>query len=368
MIPVNEPLLNGNEKKYLSECIDGGWVSSEGPFVRRFEDEFSKRVNRRYGIAVCNGSAALDVAISALGIGAGDEVLMPTFTIISCAAAVVRAGAVPVIIDADPVNWNMRTDLIESHVTARTRAIMAVHIYGLPVDMTPLTAVAAKYRLKVIEDAAEAIGQNYNGNPCGSFGDISTFSFYANKHVTTGEGGMVLTNDEALADRCRHLRDLCFGKDNRFKHYSLGWNYRMSNLQAAVGVAQIERLGATVSKKRQIGRWYDELLEDIPVERAPATMAYADNLWWVYGIVLPIDGPDARQVMKLLGDRGVATRPFFWPMHEQPVLLAMGLFKDTSCPVAERIARRGFYIPCGVALTRDQAEEVAINLREIICG
>lgn len=369
MIPVNEVLLNGNEKKYLSECIDTNWISSEGPFVKRFEDGLSQRVGRRHGIAVCNGSAALDVAVAALGIGKGDEVILPTFTIISCAAAVIRAGARPVVIDADRLTWNMRVDLIGRHINARTRAIMAVHTYGLPVDMGPLCALAWRKNIKIIEDASEAIGQTYNGIPCGSFGDISTFSFYANKHITTGEGGMVLTNDAELAERCRRLRNLCFGENftERFMHDELGWNYRISNLQAAIGVAQLERLDETLAKKRQIGSWYDELLAGLPIDRTPSQTSYSDNLPWVYGLVLSeFVKLDTVDVMRRLAEAGIETRPFFWPMHEQPVFLRTGMFKNVSCPVAERIARRGFYIPSGVALTQDQAEKVSSDLCDIL--
>src|SRR5690242_4802729 len=199
-VPVNEPLLGGNEKKYLAECIDSGWISSEGPFVQRFEEEMSKRVARKFGIAVCNGSLALDAAVAALRLGPGDEVILPAFTIISCAAAVVRAGATPVLVDSDPVTWNMDVGQIESRITPRTKAIMVVHIYGLPVDMDDVLVLADKYGLKVIEDAAEAHGQTYWGKPCGSFGDVSTFSFYPNKHVTTGEGGMIVTDDPQIAE------------------------------------------------------------------------------------------------------------------------------------------------------------------------
>ena len=206
-IPVNEPLLNGNEKKYLCECIDTGWISSEGPFVKEFEQKMSASVNRKYGIAVSNGTAALEVACQALGIGNGDEVIMPTFTIISCAIAVTKLGAVPVLIDSDIYDWNMKVDEIENKITKKTKAIMIVHIYGLPVRVDKVLGLAKKYNLKVIEDAAEMHGQTYNGLPCGSFGDISTFSFYPNKHVTTGEGGMVVTDSDELAERCRLLRN-----------------------------------------------------------------------------------------------------------------------------------------------------------------
>lgn len=370
MIPVNQPLLNGNEAKYLAECIESGWISSEGPFVRQLEEGMAKLVGQRHGVAVANGSVALDVAVKALGIGAGDEVILPTFTIIACAAAIARAGATPVVVDSDPLTWNIDPAQIEAKITPRTKAIMVVHIYGLPVDMDPVVDIARRHALKIIEDSAEQIGQEYRSHagtsrPVGSFGDIATFSFYPNKHVTTGEGGMVLTNDDALADRCRGLRNLCFGKTRRFVHEELGWNFRMSNLQAAVGVAQLERLPQTIEKKRRIGAWYDELLADITVlQRLPTRTAYAENVHWVYGVVLKDTVPfDAEEAMRRLGALGIGTRPFFWPMHEQPVLLKMGLFDGVSCPVAERIARRGFYLPSGVALTHEQAVEACGALR-----
>ena len=231
------------------ECIRTGWISSDGPFVTKFENDFSSRVGRRFGIAVCNGSVAIDLAIAALNIGVGDEVIMPAHTIISCAAPVVRSGAIPVLIDCDLETYNMKVSDIEKRITSKTKAIMVVHIFGLPVDMEPVLDIAKKYGLKVIEDAAEMHGQTYYGKPCGSFGDISTFSFYANKHITTGEGGMVLTDDPKLADRISSLKNLCFKKEQRFVHDELGWNFRMSNLQAAVGVAQLERLDQFIVKK-----------------------------------------------------------------------------------------------------------------------
>lgn len=369
-IPVNEPLLDGNEKAYLAECIDTGWISSEGPFVTRFEQAFAARVGRRHGIAVTNGSAALDAAVAALRLGPGDEVILPTFTIISCATAIVRAGATPVVVDGDPRTWNLDTRQIEARITPRTRAILPVHIYGLPVDMDPVLALAARHGLAIIEDAAEAIGQTYRGRPCGSFGDLSTFSFYPNKHITTGEGGMIVTDDDHLAERCRSLRNLCFQPGKRFVHAELGWNLRMTNLQAALGLAQLEQLDRNLARKVAIGRRYDELLADIPGLQLPLPRTdFADNLYWVYGVVL--DDPvafDAEEAMRRLGRLGIGTRPFFWPMHEQPVLRAMGLCGEVACPVAERVARRGFYLPSGLGLTEGQQERVAEVVGAVLCG
>lgn len=367
-IPVNTPLLDGNEEKYLVECIRTGWISSEGPFVKRFEEQFAHSVGRTYGIAVCNGTVALEAAVAALGLGAGDEVIMPTFTIISCAAAVVRAGAVPVLVDCDPVTWNMDVSQIESRLTPRTRAIMVVHIFGLPVDMAPLLELAERHGLSIIEDAAEMHGQTCNGTPCGGFGDLSTFSFYPNKHVTTGEGGMIVTDDPLLAGKCRSLRNLCFKAEQRFVHDELGWNFRMTNLQAAVGLAQLERLDEFVDRKRRMGALYSRLLADVAGIRLPlAETDFAQNIYWVYGLVLEDEVAfDAREAMARLGDRGVGSRPFFWPMHEQPVFRNMELFIDEHYPVAERIARRGFYIPSGIALTEEQITVAATAVRDIL--
>ncbi|QWV95077.1 DegT/DnrJ/EryC1/StrS family aminotransferase [Geomonas oryzisoli] len=367
-IPVNEPLLDGNEKKYLAQCIDTGWVSSEGPFVRSLEEMFAARMGRRYGVAVSNGTVALEAAIAALELPQGSEVILPTFTIISCAAAVIRAGLVPVVVDADPATWNMNVDRIEEKITPRTSAIMAVHIYGLPVPMAPLLEIAERHGLKVIEDAAQAHGLCCQGRPCGSFGDISTFSFYPNKLVTTGEGGIILTDDPVLAERCRSLRNLCFQEGKRFLHEELGFNFRMSNLQAALGVAQLERLDEFASRKRRMGERYSALLSQMPGITLPVPATpHADNIYWVYGVVLDESiGFDAEEAMRRLSALGVGTRPFFWPMHEQPVLRRLGLFAGESYPVAERLARRGFYLPSGLALTDVQIERAAAALASVI--
>lgn len=359
-IPVNEPLLNGNEKKYLCECIDTGWISSEGPFVKEFEQKMSKTVNRKYGVAVTNGTAALEVAVRALGITEGDEVIMPSFTIISCAMAVTNVGAVPVLVDSDRKTWNMNVDEIESKITSKTKAIMVVHIYGLPVEMEKILELAKKYDLQVIEDAAEMHGQTYNGRPCGSFGDISTFSFYPNKHITTGEGGMVVTDNEELAERCKSLRNLCFRKDVRYVHDELSDNYRFTNLQAAVGLAQLERLEEFVTKKRNMGKYYTEKLQNVKGLQLPiARTDYAENIYWVYGMVLDENIEiDNRQMQKLLLEEGIGTRTFFWCMHEQPVYNNMGLFGGEKYQNAEYLARKGFYIPSGLALTKEQMDRV----------
>jgi perosamine synthetase len=368
-IPVNEICLDGNERKYLNECLDTGWISSEGPFVKRFEAELAQQVGRVHGITVNSGSAALDIALQALNLQPDDEVILPTFTIISCAAAIVRAGAKPVLVDCDSQTWNLDVTQIEARINPKTRAIMVVHIYGLPVDMEPVLVLAAQHHLLVIEDAAEAHGQTYRGKPCGSFGDISIFSFYANKHVTTGEGGMIVTDDVQLAERCRSLRNLAFEPGRRFVHHELGWSLRMTNLQAALGVAQLERLATCIQRKQAIGRHYTELLATIPGLQLPvAATAFAENVYWVYGVVIADTAPlNAAEVMKGLSQHKIGTRPFFWPLHEQPVFKQLGWFMGEQFPIAERIARQGFYLPSGSALTDRQVERVAQTLTKLLC-
>lgn len=366
-IPVNEPDLSGNESKYLQECIDTGWISSEGPFVEKLESGLCQLTGRKHAFAVCNGSAALELAVHSIGIKPGDEIIMPTFTIISCALAVIRAGAVPVYVDADPQTWNMRVDDIEPLITQKTKAIMAVHIYGLTVDMDPLLEIAKKYDLKVIEDAAEVIGQTYKGKPCGSFGDISTFSFYPNKHITTGEGGMVLTNDPEIAERCNSMRNLCFGKTDRFIHEDLGWNFRMSNLQAAIGVAQLERLTETIQKKREIGNFYQTFLEGNKYFSLPLKETdYCENIYWVFGLLLQDKSKDAKWWIERLNKLGIGSRPFFYPMHVQPALKNGAAENSTDYPFSENMAKYGFYLPSGVTLSKESIEKISHLLLSVI--
>lgn len=367
IVPVNEPLLDGNERKYLNECIDTGYVSSEGPFVKRFEESMADYFGRKHAIAVTNGTVAIDVAVEALGLEKGDEVIMPTFTIISCIAGLIRKGCKPVFIDSQPDTWNMDVAKIEAKITAGTKAIMVVHIYGLPVDMNPVIKLSEKYNLKVIEDAAEMHGQEYYGEKCGSFGDISTVSFYPNKHITTGEGGMIFTDDDALAGRCRSIRNLCFIPEQRFIHYDLGFNARMSNLQAAVGLAQFERIEEFITKKRQIGKLYNERLGDIASLQLPVIeTSYAKNIYWVFGIVIKNDFHlDAASVSEEMAKCGIGTRPFFFFLHEQPVLKKYGYSTEEKFPVSENLSRRGLYLPSGLALTIEQIDYVSDKVAEI---
>lgn len=367
MIPVNTPLLGGNEKKYLEECIDTGWISSEGPFVRRFEDEFASYIGRDHGVSVTNGSAALEAAVCALELPKNSEVIVPSFTIISCASAILRNGLVPVPVDCDIKTFNSGAAHFEAAITEKTSAIMVVHIYGLPCDMDDIIALAKKYDLKIIEDAAEVIGQEYNGRRCGSFGDVSTFSFYPNKHITTGEGGMVVTDDKYLAERLRSLRNLCFVPEKRFVHEELGWNFRMTNLQAALGLAQLEQVESFVTKKRNIGDAYNKRLASVDGIALPlATTDFAKNIYWVYSIVLdPALGMKAKFVMDCLAEHKIGTRPFFYPLHKQPVLQSH-LGSNQICTNSEILSEYGFYIPSGLGLADDDIKFVCEKFIEVL--
>jgi len=367
MISVNQPLLNGREKELLVQCIESGWISSDGPFVGEFERKFADYIGVKHGIAVCSGTAALEAALFAAGVSKGDEVIMPAFTIISCALAAIRLGAVPVLVDAEPDTWNMDVSQIESRVTSKTKAIMPVHIYGHPVDMDPVLAVARKHNLVVIEDAAEVHGAEYKGRKCGSIGHVSAWSFYANKIITTGEGGMVLTADSQMAERAASYRNLCFRPEKRFYHTELGYNFRMTNLQAAIGVAQIDRIEKFIQIKRRLGEYYCEGLLKIKGIKCQVEKPWAKMVYWMYCIELDGTlGLDAATMMQELGKRGIGTRPFFLGLHEQPALHNLGLFKGEHYPITERIARQGLYLPSGMTLTEKQIDKVVAAVSKII--
>jgi perosamine synthetase len=378
MIPINEPLLGQRDLEYVSECVGTGWISSAGRFIEAFEQGWAEYCGRKHGIAVCNGTAALQAAVAALSLEPGDEVIMPTFTIISCALAVVYAGGVPVLVDSDPETWTMNVDRIADRITPRTKAIMAVHIYGHPVDMDPILDLAEQHGLAVIEDAAEAHGANYlsgrytaekTWQRCGSFGTMSCFSFYANKVITTGEGGMVLTDTPSLADKVRSLRNLCFETGQRFLHNELGYNFRITNLQAALGVAQVERIDELVARKRWMGEAYTKRLQGLSTLQLPAEKSWAQNVYWMYGVVISEEtGMNAATFAQRLAKQGVQTRPFFLGIHEQPVFRRDGLFRSEVYPVAERLARQGLYLPSGMALTEVQLEQVAKAVQGLLAS
>ena len=366
-IPVNQPLLEGNEKKYLNECINSGWISSEGRFVKLLEKKFSNYIGRKYGIAVSSGTAAIEIAFNTLNIKKDDEVIMSTFSIISCVLPLIRINAKPVLVDCDPLTWNIDHTQIEKKITKKTKAIMITHIYGLSVDVNPILKIAKKYKLKIIEDAAESHGLKYKNKFCGSFGDISIFSFYSNKLITTGEGGMILTNNKNISNKSKSLRNLCFNNKNRFKHYDLGWNYRMSNVQAAIGLAQFEKINFFIKKKILMGQFYTNNLKNLKTIQIPLIKTqYCENIYWVYGIVLKNNCKiSASKAMKILAKKGIGSRPFFYPINKQPILNKYGYFKNVSCPIAEKISKNGFYIPSGLSLSKLEMKKVSDTLNEI---
>ena len=364
MIPVSEPLLDERALAYVQEAMQTNWISSEGRFIAEFERSWASYCGVAHGVAVCNGSAALEVAMQALELPPGSEVILPSFTIISCVAAVLRAGCHPVLVDCEPDTWCLDVTEVERKITARTRAIMPVHMYGHMADMNPVMEIARRFGLVVIEDAAEAHGAEYHGRRAGGIGTLGCFSFYANKIVTTGEGGMVVTANPELAERIRGLRNLAFGRDRRFLHSELGHNFRMTNLQAAIGLAQVERIENHLERKRKMAALYMNGLRDIHGLRLPVERSGVKNVYWMYGVVLDDDvAMDATAFAAFLRKQGVDTRPFFLGMHEQPVLLERGLFKGENYPVTERLARRGLYLPSGLGISEVQIDRVCTAVR-----
>ncbi len=366
-IPVSEPLLGDRELELVSDCLRRGWISSGGEYVEAFERAWARYCGREYGIAVSSGTAALQVALGCLNLQPGDEIILPDFTMFACAVAVVSWGAKPVLVDADPETWCLDVSRIEEKITPRTKAIMAVHIYGHPVDMDPLYDLAHRYNLIIIEDAAEAHGAEYKNRRCGGFGDISCFSFYANKIITTGEGGMVLTDRRDWADRARQLRNLYFGTRERFLHEDIGFNFRLTNLQAAIGLAQLETIEERLAKKRWLAIAYNERLKEVSGLQLPIEKPWAKNVYWMYGIVVnPETGYDARRLGQKLNEYNIETRPFFIGLHKQPALIKRGLVTKETYPVSDYLSSQGLYLPSGLTLTESQIDRVCEALRRIL--
>lgn len=365
LIPVADTLLDGNEMTYVAECIQSNWISSQGRFVKEFEREFARAVGCEYGIACSNGTVALHLALAALGLGPGDEVIMPTFTMIATANAIGYTGASPVLVDAEPATWNIDPGLIEEKITPRTRAIVIVHTYGHPARMTEILELARKYDIPVIEDAAEAHGALYRGRPVGSLGFGASFSFYANKIVSTGEGGMVVTNDRELAEVARCLRDHAFSPERHFWHQYRGFNYRMTNMQAAIGLAQTERLPKLIAKRRETARQYEEVLRHVEGLTLPVEETGVTNVYWMYGLLVEEEtfGCSRDELRRRLAAAGIETRTFFIPIHFQPIYFAQ--FRGQRFPVAEALCRKGMYLPSGPALTAEEIRYVAETIADI---
>ena len=365
-IPIASPFLAGNERRYVNEVVRSGWISSSGSAVRRFESEFADYCGSRHGIAVSSGTAALHLALRAAGVGPGDEVIIPDFTMIAVAYAVLYCGARPVLADVEPDTGNLDASRLETNFSRRTKAVIAVHTYGHPCDLAPILRSARRHKALVIEDAAEAHGALYKGKRCGAVADLGVFSFYANKIVTTGEGGMVITKDPKLAARCRYLRDLCFtpGREHDFRHDEIGFNYRLSSLQAALGIAQLENITDTIARKKRIAAHYNKALSGLKGLELPAARSYASSVYWMYGIRLTAEAPLTREKLRReLKERGIETRVFFYPMHLQKGLKgkfqAAGLDRAASI----RLSEQGLCLPCGTGLTKDQLRYVSSAVR-----
>jgi len=367
MIPVCEPTLNGNELKYVLEAVSSGWISSFGKYIEQFENSFSRFCGAKYGIACSNGTTALHLAIEALGIGKGDEVIIPTFTMIATANAIIYSGAKPVLVDSEMETWNMDVSKIEEKITAKTKAIMVVHIYGHPADMDAVNEIARKHKLWVIEDAAEAHGAEYKGRKTGNLSDVGCFSFYGNKIITTGEGGMLVTNNEKIAEKAKLLKSHAFGKP-RFIHHELGYNYRMTNVQAAIGLAQMERADYLVERRRENAKRYNSLLFNVEGITTPPEKNGFKNVYWMYGILVDKHkfGIGKDELMMELEKKGIETRSFFYPMHKQPVYFAKDeRFPDVSgsYPVSEELFEKGLYLPSGSSLTEEQIRFIVETIK-----
>jgi len=367
LIPVCLPFLDNNDKNSLLEAIDSGWISSDGPNVSKFENEFSLFIGTKFGVAVSNGTAALETAVYALNLTKGDEIILPSFTIISCVIALLKFGCKPVLVDIEPDTWNMDVSQIESKITNNTKAIMAVHMYGHPCNMDEIIRISNTYNLKIIEDASQVHGAIYKDKKCGSIGHISTFSFYANKIITTGEGGMVLTSDVILDKRAREYRNLCFIPEQRFLHNDIGNNLRMTNLQASIGLSQLRKISKLIDIKRKNGDYYVSKLKLIKGLKTQVELDQVFMVYWMYCIELDEStNLNAKFVMNKLYEKGIGTRPFFIGMHEQPALIKLGLFKNEYYPITSRVSRQGFYLPSGVGLKKDEIDYIVDTLNNII--
>jgi perosamine synthetase len=368
MIPVCVPLLGEKELSYVTDCVKTNWISSKGKYVEEFERKFAEYCGCKYGITTTSGTTAIHLALSSLGLGKGDEVIVPAFTMIGSVFPIVYCGAKPVLVDAEPETWNLNVDQLEEKITSRTKAIMPVHIYGHPCNMDPITKIAKKHGLYVVEDAAEAHGAEYKGKKAGGIGDAGCFSFYANKIITCGEGGMVVTNNEKVAQHAAALKDLSFsdGKKRVYLHSEVGYNYRMTNLQAAIGLAQFERINDFVEMRRKNASLYSETLKSVSGITLPKEKDWAKNVYWMYSILVePEFGMSRDELMTELEKKGIDTRSFFVPMNKQPLFKDMHLFKDEKYPVAEELSKKGLYLPSSSGLKPAEIQYVCDSIIDI---
>ena len=365
--PVSSPHITERDISSVNQAMKSGWISSDGPEIKKFEKNFSHFIDNKYSVAVSSGTAALEIAVKALGIKKNDEILIPNFTIISNALAVIRQKAKPILIDCNLQDWNIKIEDIEKSISKKTKAIIVTHIYSFPNKMDKILKICKKHNLFVIEDAAEVLGISYKNKMCGSFGDISTFSFYANKQLTTGEGGMLSMNSFKIYEKCKSLRNLCFGKINRFNHNDIGWNYRMTNIQAALGLSQLKNIKHIVKKKMEIGNYYyKKLNQNSNLQILPPSNKFSKNIYWVVGIVIRKNKMTAAMLSKKLAEYGIKTRSFFWPMHEQYVFKKMKIFKNKKFPNSSYLARYGLYLPSYFQLKKDDIDYISEIVNKIL--
>jgi perosamine synthetase len=360
-IPVAEPLLGDKELAYVTDCVKSGWVSSLGKYVQDFEDRFAVYCGVRYGVATFNGTVALHLLAATLNLGPGDEVIMPSLTYVATANAVRYTGAMPIFVDSEHDTWNIDPSMVEAAITPRTKAIIAVHLYGHPADMDPLRAIAAAHGLWLLEDAAEAHGAHYKGQPVGGLSDAAIFSFYGNKIITTGEGGIIVTNNQAWAERAFFLENQGRYPENPYWHPELAYNYRMTNIQAAIGLAQLERIDELLAIRCRNAAHYTRRLAEIPGLILPPQMPWAENVFWMYSVIVEDEfGLDRAELRVRLRQAGIDTRPFFYPVHTLPMYNT-----GQSLPVAEELSRRGLNLPSGATLTAEQVDYICDTLANL---
>jgi len=368
-IPVNKPLITKSDAKSVYKALNSGWVSSEGPNVKKFEEKFSKFIGHKYSVTVSSGTAALEIAVKSLNLKKNDEVIIPNFTIISNALAVIKLGLKIKIIDCDLKNWNMNLKKVESAITPKTKAIIATHIYNFPFRIDLLKKTCSKKKIFIIEDAAEVLGQKIYKKNCGSFGDISTFSFYANKQITTGEGGMITTNNKKIYQKMLSLRNLSFGKKNRFNHDDIGWNYRMTNIQATLGLNQLSRINNIVKTRHYVGlQYYNKLKKNKNIYIPEPKKNFAKNIYWVVAVLIVNKKIklDAKKVMHKLHKLGIGTRPFFWPMHKQKILKNLKMKNSKQFTNSEYISKYGFYLPSSLSLKNSDIDFICKQVNLVI--
>ncbi len=368
-IPVNKPLISLSDAKAVNQVLKSGWVSSEGSNVKKFEAKFSQFIGHKYSVAVSSGTAALEIAVKSLNLKKNDEVIIPNFTIISNALAVIKLGLKIKLIDCDLKNWNMNIEKVERGITNKTRAIIATHIYNFPFRVDLLKKICKKKKIFIIEDAAEVLGQKIFNKNCGSFGDISTFSFYANKQITTGEGGMITTNNKLFYKKMTSLRNLSFGKKNRFNHDDIGWNYRITNIQATLGISQLKRIKDIVKTRHNVGiQFYNRLKKNKNIFIPEPKKNYAQNIYWVIAILIMNKKAnlDAKKVMNKLSKVGIGTRPFFWPMHKQTILKNLKLQNSKQFINSEYISKYGFYLPSSLSLKKSEIDFICKKVNLIL--